>query len=282
VRRAALTAALIVATMLAPAVARARTTRVTTPAELTSALAAGSGIRCGPQIPGSGTHNACLTPMYARAHTWGLTPAQPGERIRLAAGAHGQLAGRGGAAAGPSLQREAGALIAISGLAVEPAGAPALVRVTSSHGVTFRGLSADGGWGGARVSTEIAADATGVVIADSTFLHCPSPYCIRTIAPDIVIRHTTFDDLGDAVHGFGGGVIRADHMDHALLHGEGNYDDFTVLRNGRIVARTARAASGAALTLALGTPRRGELVVRARALGSGGGALRAVTRTAPA
>jgi hypothetical protein len=130
---------------------------------------------------------------------------------------------------------------------------------------------------------EIAADATGVVIADSTFLHCSSPYCIRTIAPDIVIRHTTFDDLGDsdAVHGFGGGVIRADRMDHALLHGDGNHDDFTVLRNGRIVARTARAASGAALTLALRTPRRGERVVRVRALGSGGGALRAVTRKAP-
>jgi hypothetical protein len=99
-----------------------------------------------------------------------------------------------------------------------------------------------------------------------------------------VIRHTTFDDLGesDAVHGFGGGVIRADPMDHALPHGDGNHDDFTVLRNGRIVARTARAASGAALTLALRTPRRGERVVRVRALGSGGGALRAVTRKAPA
>jgi hypothetical protein len=131
---------------------------------------------------------------------------------------------------------------------------------------------------------EIAADATGLVIADSTFLHCSSPYCIRTIAPDIVIRHTTFDDLddSDAVHGFGGGVIRADHMDHALPHGDGNPNDFTVLRNGRIVARTARAAPGAALALALGTPRRGELVVRVRALGPGGGALRAITRQAAA
>ena len=171
--------------------------------------------------------------------------------------------------------------IAISGLTVEPAAAPALIRVVSTHGVTFRGLSADGGAGGAGVSMEIAADATGVVVADSTFLHCSSPYCIRTIAPDIVIRHTTFDDDSDAVHGFGG--LRGRHRVVVRARAvSATHTTATMLRDGRIVARTARAASGAALTLALGTPRRGELVVRVRALAPGGGALRFVTRKAPA
>ena len=70
-------------------------------------------------------------------------------------------------------------------------------------------------------SMDIAATATGVVIVDSTFLHCSSPFCIRTFSPDVLIQHNTFDDLddSDAVHGFGGGVIRANHMDHALPHG---------------------------------------------------------------
>jgi hypothetical protein len=214
VRRTTLTAALLLVTAtLAPVAAGARTTRVSSPAELTAALAA----------------------------------AQPGETLQLAPGAYGQvaIAGRGGAAAELTLQGEPGAgvsglaitgstRIAISGLTVAPAGAPALIRVASSHGVTFRGLSADGGAGGAGVSMDIAADATGVVVADSTFLHCSSPYCIRTIAPDIVIRHNTFDDLddSDAVHGFGGGVIRANHMDHALPHGGGNHNDFIQIGAG--------------------------------------------------
>jgi hypothetical protein len=81
---------------------------------------------------------------------------------------------------------------------------------------------------------DVAADATGVVIADSTFLHCSSPYCIRTLAPDILIQHNTFDELddSDAVHGFGGGVIRDNHMDHALPHGGGNHNDFIQIGAG--------------------------------------------------
>ncbi len=71
-------------------------------------------------------------------------------------------------------------------------------------------------------------------IVDSTFLHCSSPYCIRTFSPDVLIQHNTFDDLddSDAVHGFGGGVIRANHMDHALPHGGGNHNDFIQIGAG--------------------------------------------------
>ena len=81
---------------------------------------------------------------------------------------------------------------------------------------------------------DLAATATGVVIVDSTFLHCSSPYCIRTMSPDVVIQHNTFDDLDDtdAVHGFGGGVIRGNHMDHALPHGGGNHNDFIQIGAG--------------------------------------------------
>ena len=124
--------------------------------------------------------------------------------------------------------------IVVSGLGVAPAGTAALIRVASSNGVTFRGLILDGGAGGAGAAMDITADATGVVIADSTFLHCSSPYCIRTMAPDVVIQHNTFDELDDtdAVHGFGGGVIRANHMDHALPHGDGNHNDFIQIGAG--------------------------------------------------
>ena len=44
-----------------------------------------------------------------------------------------------------------------------------------------RACSVDGGAGGAGASLDIAATATGVVIIDSTFLHCSSPFCIRTL-----------------------------------------------------------------------------------------------------
>jgi hypothetical protein len=214
VRRPGLLAALLLAAAaLAPLSAAARTTRVTSSAELTAALAG----------------------------------AVPGDTIQLASGAYAQIAitGRGGAAADLTLQGEAGATISgmaitgsqrivISGLGVAPAGTASLIRVASSSGVTFRGLSLDGGAGGAGASMDIAADATGVVIEDSTFLHCTSPYCIRTMAPDILIQHDTFDDLddSDAVHGFGGGVIRANHMDHALPHGGGNHNDFIQIGAG--------------------------------------------------
>ena len=55
-----------------------------------------------------------------------------------------------------------------------------------------------------------------MLIAGSAFLHCSSPACIRTMAPDIVITRNTFDELddSDAVHGFralgpGCGALRA-------------------------------------------------------------------------
>jgi hypothetical protein len=43
-----------------------------------------------------------------------------------------------------------------------------------------------------------------------------------------------FDDLddSDAVHGFGGGVIRYNHMDHALPAGDGNHNDFIQIGDG--------------------------------------------------
>ena len=49
-----------------------------------------------------------------------------------------------------------------------------------------------------------------------------------------MIQHNSFDDLDDtdAVHGFGGGVIRANHMDHALPHGGGNHNDFIQIGAG--------------------------------------------------
>ena len=124
--------------------------------------------------------------------------------------------------------------IVVSGLGVAPAGAEARIHVAASNAVTFRGLQADGGAGGAGVSMDIAATATGVVVADSTFLHCSSPSLHPYDVADVVIQHNTFDDLDDtdAVHGFGGGVIRANRMDHALPHGGGNHNDFIQIGAG--------------------------------------------------
>jgi hypothetical protein len=213
VTRALLIALLLAATALVPATAAARTTRVTTDAELTAALAS----------------------------------ALPGDTIQLAPGAYAPitLTGRGGPGADLTLAGDAGATVAgmaitgsqrivVSGLGLAPATTPAQVRVASSSTVTFKGLHVDGGAGGAGASLDIAATATRVVITDSTFLHCASPFCIRTMSPDVVIQHNTFDDLddSDAVHGFGGGVIRANHMDHALPHGGGNHNDFIQIGAG--------------------------------------------------
>ncbi|HSS57308.1 MAG TPA: hypothetical protein VLK59_04825, partial [Solirubrobacteraceae bacterium] len=201
------------AAALVPATCAAGTVHVTTGAELAGALAAGV----------------------------------PGDTIQLAPGAYGPvtITGRGGPAADLTLAGEAGATLAgltitgsqrivLTGLGLLPAGAEAQVHIASSSAVTLRGLLADGGAGGAGVSVDLAATATGVVIADSTFLHCASPYCIRTMSPDVVIQHNTFDDLDDtdAVHGFGGGVIRGNHMDHALPHGGGNHNDFIQIGAG--------------------------------------------------
>ena len=49
-----------------------------------------------------------------------------------------------------------------------------------------------------------------------------------------MIQRNTFDNLDDtdAVHGFGGGVIRGNHMDHALPHGNGNHNDFIQIGAG--------------------------------------------------
>ncbi len=55
----------------------------------------------------------------------------------------------------------------------------------------------------------------------------------------------------------------------------------TLLRNGRIIARATHAGSARrGVKFALAAPRHGTLVVRMRALGPGGGALRLVTRSA--
>ena len=232
-RRLSLLAALLGAALaLAPAVAAARTTRVTTDAELTAALAS----------------------------------ARPGDTIQLAPGAYAPvtISGRGGPAADLTLAGEGGATVSgmtitgsqrivVSGLGVAPAATPASIHVAASSAVTFRGLQLDGGAGGAGASMDVAATATGVVIVDSAFLHCSSPFCIRTMSPDILIQHNTFDDLddSDAVHGFGGGVIRGNHMDHALPHGGGNHNDFIQIGAGgpwtidgnRFGVRTGGAAS---------------------------------------
>ncbi|MDP9256864.1 MAG: hypothetical protein M3Q31_09950 [Actinomycetota bacterium] len=210
----ALLAALLgAAVALAPAAAAARTTRVTTDADLTAALAA----------------------------------ALPGDTIQLAPGAYAPvtISGRGGPAADFTLAADSGATVSgltitgsrrivVSGLGVAPAATPASIHVVASSAVTFRGLHLDGGAGGAGASMDVAATATGVVIIGSTFLHCSSPFCIRTMSPDIVIQRNTFDDLddSDAVHGFGGGVIRGNHMDHALPHGGGNHNDFIQIGGG--------------------------------------------------
>jgi hypothetical protein len=213
-RRPALLAILLIAAAaLAPATSSARTTRVATDAELTAALAA----------------------------------AAPGDTIQLAPGAYAPvtISGRGGAGSDLTLAGDAGATVSgmtitgsqrivVSGLGVAPAATAASIHVETSSAVTFRGLHLDGGAGGAGVSMDFAATATGVVVTDSTFLHCTSPYCIRTMSPDVLILHNTFDDLddSDAVHGFGGGVIRGNHMDHALPHGGGNHNDFIQIGAG--------------------------------------------------
>jgi hypothetical protein len=212
-RRAALTVLVLAAAALAPGAAAAGTVRVTTPAELGAALAA----------------------------------AGPGETIQLAPGAYGSVAvaGRGGPAADLTLAGEAGASISgmtitgsqrivVSRLAVVPSGARAFISVASSNAVAFRSLQVDGGAGGPGVAMDFAATATAVAVVDSTFLHCASPYCIRTSSPDVLIQHNTFDSLDDtdAVHGFGGGTIRGNHMDHALPRANGNHNDFIQIGAG--------------------------------------------------
>jgi hypothetical protein len=206
-------ALLIAAAALAPAASSARTTRVTTDAQLTAALAA----------------------------------AAPGDTIQLAPGAYASvtITGRGGAGADLTLAGEVGTTlsgmtitgsqrIVLTGLGFVPGAAAASIHLASSSAITFQGVRLDGGAGGAGASLDIAASATGVTIADSTFLHCSSPYCIRTMSPDVSIVHNTFDELddSDAVHGFGGGVIRNNHMDHALPHGGGNHNDFIQIGAG--------------------------------------------------
>jgi hypothetical protein len=212
-RRLLLTALLLAAAALAPAPASARTLRVTSDAELTAALAASA----------------------------------PGDLIVLAPGAYASLtiAGRGGPAADLTIAGEPGASIAgmmitgsqrivISSLAVAPAGARAFIGVNTSSTIWFKSLHLDGGVGGPGVAMDFAASATGVTVIDSTFLRCSSPYCIRTFSPDVVIHHNTFDSLDgtDAVHGFGGGVIRANRMDHALPGTSGNHNDFIQIGAG--------------------------------------------------
>ena len=115
-----------------------------------------------------------------------------------------------------------------------PAGATAYITVTSSSSVTFSDLHVDGGDAGLGAAIWLDADAPGVVIRDSTFLHCASPMCIRASGADVLVEHNVFDELddSDAVHGFGGGTIRGNHMDHALPHGDGNHNDFIQIGEG--------------------------------------------------
>jgi hypothetical protein len=125
--------------------------------------------------------------------------------------------------------------IVVSGLAVAPAGAAtAYITVASSSSVTFSDLHLDGGAGGPGAAIWLNPDDPGVVIKDSTFLHCASPMCIRASSPGVLIEHNVFDDLddSDAVHGFGSGVIRNNHMDHALPAGDGNHNDFIQIGEG--------------------------------------------------
>jgi hypothetical protein len=173
-----------------------------------------------------------------------LTLALPGDVIQLAPGTYATVSVV--ARADITLAGEPGATIAgmnitgstrlvISGLAVAPAGAAtAYINVAASNGVTFSDMHLDGGAGGAGAAIWLTPDALGVVIENSTFLHCASPMCIRASSPDVLIEHNVFDDLddSDAVHGFGGGVIRYNHMDHALPAGDGNHNDFIQIGNG--------------------------------------------------
>ena len=179
--------------------------------------------------------------------TAALALALPGDVIQMAPGAYGTvtIAARGGPEADLTLAGEPGASVAgmnitgstrlvITGLSVAPAGATAYINVASSNAVTFSNLHLDGGAGGAGVAIWLTPDALGVVIKDSTFLHCASPMCIRASSPDVLIEHNVFDELddSDAVHGFGGGVIRYNRMDHALPAGDGNHNDFIQIGAG--------------------------------------------------
>jgi hypothetical protein len=212
--RRVLAAALVVAAgALAPAAASAVTVRVATGAELTAAIAT----------------------------------AVPGTTIALAPASYGDVAvaGRGGPGADITLAGDPGATlsglaitgsrrIVVSGVSVAPAGAPAHVSVALSNVVSFSGIHLDGGAGGAGASIDLAATAASVAIVDSTFLRCSTPFCIKTSAPGAVIEHNTFDSLDDtdAVHGFGSGIIRFNHMDHALPKANGNHDDFIQIGDG--------------------------------------------------
>ena len=174
-----------------------------------------------------------------------LALAQPGDVIQVAPGGYGTVTIAAAAAADLTLAGEPGATIAgmnitgstrlaITGLSVAPVGATAYINVASSNGITFSNLHLDGGAGGPGVTIWLTPDDLGVVIRDSTFLHCASPMCIRASSPDVLIEHNVFDDLddSDAVHGFGGGIIRYNHMDHALPAGDGNHNDFIQIGNG--------------------------------------------------
>jgi hypothetical protein len=199
--------------LVAPVVASATTVRVTGDAELATALSL----------------------------------AVPGDVIQMAPASYStvSIVGRGGPDADITLAGEPGATIAgmnitgsthivVTGLSVAPAGATAYISVATSNGVTFDNLHLDGGAGGDGVAIWLTPDDLGVVIKNSTFLHCASPMCIRASSPDVLIEHNVFDDLddSDAVHGFGGGVIRYNHMDHALPAGNGNHNDFIQIGNG--------------------------------------------------
>jgi hypothetical protein len=199
--------------VLAPGVANAATVHVTTDAELATAISL----------------------------------ALPGDVIQMAPGSYGTvtIAAKGGPDADLTLAGEPGATIAgmnisastrlvVTGLSVAPAGATAYINVTASNGVTLSDLHLDGGAGGDGAAIWLSPDDLGVVIKDSTFLHCSSPMCIRASSPGVLIEHNTFDDLddSDAVHGFGSGVIRNNHMDHALPAGDGNHNDFIQIGDG--------------------------------------------------
>jgi hypothetical protein len=211
--RLLVTTLLAAAAALAPGVAAAANVRVATAAELTAAIAA----------------------------------AVPGTTIALAPGSYGEVAvvGRGGPGADIALAGEPGATIAgmtitgsqrivVSGLNVVPDGAPAQISVASSSVVSFSAVHLDGGAGGAGAAIDLAPSAVSVAIIDSTFLHCASPFCIKAAGPGVLIQHDTFDSLDDtdAVHGFGSGIIRFNHMDHALPHGNGNHNDFVQIGDG--------------------------------------------------
>jgi hypothetical protein len=213
-RRLLVTALLLLAAVAAPGTAAAATVRVTTSAELAAALAVAA--------PGT---TIVLAPGAYSTVTIGGRGGGPASDIALTGEPGATLAG---------MTITGGQRIAVSNVAIAPAGAPALVSVASSSAVSFTGIHLDGGAGGAGASFELADTASGVLIADSTFLHCTSPYCIKAAGPGVVIQRNTFDSLDDtdAVHGFGSGTISGNHMDHALPHGNGNHNDFIQIGGG--------------------------------------------------